>query len=125
MVAVSIGRSAKTFPSVRADQQRPIGFENFVFVLGVNNQVGEIKRRPDQVLAGIQTDPFLTAIIGAIKRTALRFDNRVDNLWLGRRNRERNPSVWLVRETLRRGGINLRPVLPAIAGLKQPTARPA
>src|SRR5258708_24521132 len=120
MVAVSIGRSAKTFPSVRADQQRPIGFENFVFVLGVNNQVGEIKRTPDQVLAGIQTDPFLTAIIRAIKRTALRFDNRVDNFSLGQRNRERNPSVWLFPGASPPGGYYLPPLLPAPALLKQP-----
>src|SRR5208282_3121862 len=64
-VAVGVGYRAEALTSIHAEQQWGIGLENFVLIFRIDDQIREVERTPDHVLAGVQTIPVLAAIIGA------------------------------------------------------------
>ncbi len=94
-VAVRAARNvAETLAAIVADDEWTIRLVNFLFVFWIDDQVGEVKRTPDHVLAAILRSPRLPAIIGTIQTVlgSLRFDKRIDNLRLRRSYRNRYPA---------------------------------
>ena len=59
------GNYAETLAAIHAQQKRAIRFEDFVWVLRIDNQIAEVKRAPDHEAAGIKALPVFAAIIGA------------------------------------------------------------
>src|SRR5205807_1323385 len=66
-----IGRRTEAAPSIHAEQKNKIRFEDFVFIRGINDQIGEVERPPYHELAGIEAVPVLPAIIRAEERALL------------------------------------------------------
>ncbi len=124
-IAVSVGHRAETAPAIHAEQQRSIDLEQFVFVLGVDDQIGEIKGTPHLVLAGIQARPVLAAVRRAVKSAAFRLDGGVDHLRLGGSHRQRDAAVRLLGQAFGIGGRKFGPLLAAIGGFEQAAARAA
>ena len=61
IVAMRIGRGTEAASTIHAEQQHQVNFEDLIFILGINNQVGKIKRTPHHVLAGIHFFQLLPA----------------------------------------------------------------
>src|SRR5580704_17124886 len=99
-IAVRIRHEAEALAAIHAQQKAEVNLEYFVLVLGVNNQITEIKRPPNHVLAGIELNPVLAAVIGAKQGALFAFDHGVNHLRLGGRNRDSDPSVRLVGKAL-------------------------
>src|SRR3984893_6434991 len=59
------GNGAETFAAIFAHDQYKVGFVNFIFVFGIDNQVSEIDRPPHHPVAAIPLLPGLSSVIGA------------------------------------------------------------
>jgi len=79
----SAGNYVERLAAVGAVQQDEVWFENLVLVLGVDNQIAEIKRTPHHEIAGIEFGPACTGVVRAIESpTFFSFDVGIDDLWL-------------------------------------------
>ena len=65
------GNHAEAFPAVDRQQQDKIGLERFVLVFGIDDEISEVKRAPDHVVAGVKARPGGTTIVRAIQRAVL------------------------------------------------------
>src|SRR5262249_56203605 len=76
------GDGAETLPAIHAQKKRRVGLEDFVFVLGIDDQVAEIKRPPDKKAAGIEARPIFSAVIPPLHAALLGFHLGVTTLLL-------------------------------------------
>ncbi len=65
------GNHAEAFPAIDRQQQEKIGLENFVLVFGIDDEISEVKRAPDHVVAGVKASPGSTPIVRAIQGALL------------------------------------------------------
>src|SRR5579859_569863 len=72
---------AETFSAVFAHDQGQIGLVNFVFILGIDNQIGEIKRAPYHPVAAVAFFPSFAAVIGTEEGATSGFNQSVHNIW--------------------------------------------
>src|SRR5439155_12028867 len=115
---------AEASSSVGADDQRSIRLVDPVLVLRIEDQVGEIERAPDHVLAAIAGFPRLATVLGAIQRVLgrHRLDEGVDDIRLRRRHGDRYPPPGLRRQSPGAVLVELRPRGAAVRALGQAAA---
>src|SRR5437868_5471412 len=65
------GNHTETATAIYAGEQRPIRFEDFIFVFRVDDEVAEVERPPDHEAAGIEASPTVAAIVGTVERAFL------------------------------------------------------
>src|SRR5262249_47324770 len=119
------GDGAETLPAIHAQKKRRVGLEDFVFVLGIDDQVAEIKRPPDKKAAGIEARPIFSAVIRAVQGAVLGFDVGVNDIRLQGRNGERYASPGLRRQALAVLSGEVSPVLASVGGLIKTASWPA
>src|ERR1019366_8960218 len=118
-----VGDRAEAAPSVGVgEEEGAAGLEDFVFVLGIDNQVGEVKGTPHLELAGIEGGPGFSAIVGAEQCALFALDGGVDGLRLAGRHGEGDAAVGFLGESFGVGGGEFGPMLAAVGGLEQPAA---
>src|SRR5580692_2443299 len=79
-IAMRVANRTETLSTVYAEKQRSIGFEDFILIFWIHDQIGEIKRPPNHESAGIQAIPRLATIVGAKQCALLRLDHGVHDL---------------------------------------------
>src|SRR5215831_17826756 len=99
-VSVPSVHRAEALAAIRTEQKRKIDFEDLVLVLGIDYQVGEIKRTPHHVPAGVEFRPVSSTIIGAEQRALLALDHGVNGFRLGRRYGNRDTPIRFLRHAL-------------------------
>src|SRR2546423_15126806 len=67
-IAVRSARDvAEALPTVRADDETAVWFVDAIRFTRIDDQIGEVERPPDHVLAAIEHLPRLAAVVGAIQ----------------------------------------------------------
>src|SRR5213078_2799925 len=125
-IAVRTGESAhdrEALAGVFTHDERPVRLENAVRIFRIDDQLREIKRTPDHPAAFIALVPGRAAVIGNEERAVARFDDAIDSLRVGRRDRYREPAVRFLRETFAGFRRHFGPGRAAIRGAEQSTAR--
>src|SRR5580692_12022948 len=67
-IAMRVANRTETLSTVYTEHQRPIGFEDFILIFGIHDEIGEIKRPPNHESTGVQAIPRLAAVVGAKQR---------------------------------------------------------
>ena len=98
--AVEAADRGETFAAVFTQNERAVRFENAIRIFWIDGQVREIKRAPDHPVAFVALRPRLSAIIGNKERAVGRFDEGVNALRIRRRDRDREPAVRFLWESL-------------------------
>src|SRR5262249_9623315 len=68
------GDGAETLPAIHAQKKRRVGLEDFVFVLGIDDRVAELTRRPDKKAGGIGARQFFPAVIQVVRGAVFGLD---------------------------------------------------
>ena len=121
-IPVSAARNiAEAFSAVAAHDQAEVRLINFVFVLGVDDQVGKIKRTPHHQLAAVTLLPGFSAILGAKQRAAIGFDQGIHDIRIGRRNGHSDASPRFRREPLGAFFVQFAPSCAAVCCAEETT----
>ncbi len=123
MRAVESADGGEALAAVLTQDQGAIGLENAIGIFRVHDQVGEIKRAPDHPLALVALVPGLPAVVGDEERAVGRFDEGINPLRIGGRDRDREPAVGFLRETFVRFRSDFLPGRAAVGRAEKSAAR--
>ena len=112
----------KAFARVLAQDERAVGFEDAIRILRIDDQVRKVKRPPDHPGALVAFVPRQPAIIGDKERAVGGFDKSVNTFRIGRRDRDCDAAVRLLRKTFAVLGSKLSPRRATISRAKQSAA---
>ena len=114
------GDVAERRAAVGAHDERAVRLVDAVLVLRIDDEIREVERTPEHVLAAVAQLPRRAAVVGAIEAVQRRhrLDERVDDVRLGRRDRHRDASPRLGRQPLRALLVERGPRRAAISTLE-------
>ena len=114
---------AEALAAIGAHDEATPRLVHLVLVLRVHDEVGEVERPPHHVLAAVARLPRPAAIVRSIEAVPgrCRFDERIDDVRIGRRNGDCHASPRLGRKARRRGGGEIGPRRATIGALEQAT----
>src|SRR5205807_8428861 len=113
--------AAEALPPVGADDEPAVDFVDSVRTTRIHDEICEVERPPDHVLAAIEHLPRLAAVLGAIQRVLWRhrFDEGVHDVGLGWGDAHRYATPRFRRQAGCTGRCELAPGRTAIAALEQ------
>ena len=112
--ALKTAHDRKALAGVLAHNQRAVGLEQAVRIIGINDEVREIERSPDHPLAFITFLPSRAAVIGNEQRALRRLDKRIDALRFRWSDCYRQAAIRFLWETFVGLLCNLRPSITTI-----------
>ena len=118
-VALSGGEA---LAAVHRHDQVEIGLEQPVGVGRIDDQVGEVERSPDHVLAAVALGPGLAAVVGDVERAVGRLDERIDPIAVAGREGDGEAAPGPLGQALGVVGVELGPRLAAVRGAVQRAA---
>ena len=105
----AVGDVTEALAAIVAEDQAQVRLEEFIFVLGIHDQIGKIKRAPDHQIAPVALLPGLAAVVRTEQGAARGFDQSVNHFGIGRSDGNRDASPGLGRQTFRRLVVELGP----------------
>src|SRR5215510_14713455 len=115
---------AEARAAVGAHDETAVWLVDAFLVLRIDNEVSEVEWPQDHVLAAIARLPRLAAVVRAIEAVERRhcFDERVNDVWFGWRDCDRDASPRFRRQSLRALVVERGPRRTAIRALEKTTA---